>query len=120
MRRLAEYKVDANGPGASADPKPIACGGGPQGWTRPRFETLLRNTRFAALARKGVQTDQSEMLVLMSLMFVCLQRLFDALFPGMRRLNAPHPRALTAAQQAARSQQLSLAPIHAPTPRLIL
>ena len=60
------------------------------------------------------------MFVLMSLILVCLQRLFFALFPGIGRPTTPYPRASRAALQAAHPQLHPLAPIHAPTPRLII
>ena len=65
------------------------------------------------------QTDQSEMFVLMSLIFFCLRRSF-ALACGMGRPTVPTQGAQRVARPAATPQQHPLALIHAPTPRLII
>ncbi len=59
------------------------------------------------------------MFVLLSLMLVCLQRLFLALCPGILRPDTPYP-ASCAVHPTAPLQTHPLAPIHAPTPRLTI
>ena len=63
--------------------------------------------------------DQSEMFVLMSLIFFCLRRFF-ALANGMDRPTVSSPRAQRAIQRTATPQPSILALIHAPTSRPIV
>jgi len=57
------------------------------------------------------------MFVLMSLILMCLRRVY-VLSPGMRQPSAPALRAALAAKWVAAPQTSSFAPIHAPTSRL--
>jgi hypothetical protein len=77
------------------------------------------DTEYPSLADLCCQADQSEMIVLMSLIFNPLWRNF-AFTGGLDRPTVPEAQAQRAALLAATPQTHPLAPIHAPTPQLIL